>query len=433
MLKLKCKNLSRLILLGLVLGLAVNANAKRECRSILGAHLTPVMEKSSLLWAIEGTMGPGRIGDKMITGGMLLGALNYTFFSSHQLYLEGGYKHWSVTDISGSDDSNQPAVLEYEDSRHVGLRQVFYHYQEKDIIARLGLQEMKMGNSILLDERVLGLSYNQSWQAFSVQAQAGTVTDHFARMGKFCANRHLYNLLALDYTGGVGEVMGETNLLGLTISWNPGYVPGDDAGNEFSEFSDSDSSGPVSHISVSNLSVLFYEEFGTIIEDNRVYVGLLMNGKLHNALDWAISGINQTIDSESTLAYTIELGKDFIYDSGALTSISVGYLGQSEWNGDAKFQPTFSNLFFGEVMRLDAVNLPLAFAEVRHRFPGKLKPYVQLKGVKQLEDQQTMEMNFEAGVSLFGHVEPAVILSRIEALGLEEVIHMVRLELKVAF
>ena len=84
-------------------------------------------------------------------------------------------------------------------------------------------------------------------------------------------------------------------------------------------------------------------------------------------------------------------------------------------------------------MRLDAINLPLVFAEARHRFPGKLKLYVKLNGVKQLEDQQITEMNFEAGVSLLGHVEPAVILSRIEALGLEGATHMVRLEMKAAF
>ena len=82
---------------------------------------------------------------------------------------------------------------------------------------------MKLGNYFLVDERVLGISVDQQFGAFTFHPRVGTVIDDFARMGRFCGNRHLYNLITTDYTEKIGEKGGETNLVGMVVNWNPSF------------------------------------------------------------------------------------------------------------------------------------------------------------------------------------------------------------------
>ena len=57
--KLFSKGLKTSILISLIVFASFSANAQMECRSMLGAHLTPFKKDVPILWAIEGTMAPG--------------------------------------------------------------------------------------------------------------------------------------------------------------------------------------------------------------------------------------------------------------------------------------------------------------------------------------------------------------------------------------
>ncbi len=435
MTKLFLKVLKSSILISILLFAYTSSNAQMHCRSTLGGHLTPFHEKVPLLWAIEGTMAPGIMTSPIdgedpakLNGGMLIGALDFTF-NKHTFYVEGGYKNWKNSELG------QPIN---EDSRDFGMRQAFYSFTDENINIKLGLHETKLGNYFLIDERILGASVDKTLGAFTLNARAGTVIDNFARMGRFCSNRHLYNLIVNDFTENIGEKGGETNLAGFAFNWNPNYkkpteTSGDDEFGEFDEFSDNSEFAAEKKNLVSNVGFVVYNEFGKIIPDNKLYFGSLIDFNLPANFVFQTGAVYQNMELNNTLVYIASLKRSFTWGNGSYTKLGTSYIGKYNIDDNAIFQPLFSNLFLGEIMRMDAADFPLWKASVSHHFPGKAKMHVALKAVGQLEGNETSEIDFELGVKLFKHVKITSIFSRVESIAFPNDIYMARLELRIAF
>jgi len=429
------KILRSTILIGILALGYTSANAQMHCRSTLGGHLTPFTKKFPLLWAIEGTMAPGIMtsplddGDPaMLNGGMILGALDYTV-KKHSFYVEGGFKKWTNSEL---------ALIKKTDSRNIGMRQAFYSFKGESTNIKLGLHETKLGNYFLIDERIMGVSLDKTVGAFTINVRGGSVLKNFARMGQFCSNRHLYSILTTDYTENIGEKMGETNLAGFALNWNPNYKKpnkstGDDEFSEFDEFSDDSEFSTEKNKLVSNVGIVVYNEFGKIIPNNKLYIGSLIDFNLPAKFMFQTGAVYQNMEANNTLVYIASLKRSATWNSGAYTKFGAAYIGKYNIDDDAIFQPLFSNMFLGEIMRMDAADFPLWKGSVSHHFPGKLKLHVALKAVGQIEGNETSEIDIEAGVKLFKHAKITTIFSRVEAIPFENEIYMARLELRVAF
>ena len=464
---------------GILLSSSYSLFAQMDCRSTLGAHLTPFKKDVPILWGIEGTMAPGimtspydSLGNTKLNGGMLLGALDFGFGGQkNHIYLEGGYKNWT----------NSEFIDEHKnEGKHLGMRQAFYSYKNNGTQIKLGLHETRLGDFFLIDERVLGASIDQELGAFSVSARIGTVNKSFARMGKFCANRHLYGLINEgNYTENIGKKLGETNLAGLVINWNPHYkketkennnkeefettdefssddeFSSNDNNDEFSnnndefhenhdfnefgntdEFSQNSEANKKHLVSVDNIALIFYDEFGTehYIPENKFYTGTLVDVKLPFGFFLQTGGVLQSMKDNNTVAYIAKFGKSKTWNNASLTKISGAYIGKYNIDENPIFQPLFSNLFIGEIMRMDATEFPLWQASIKHRFPGKLKLHIALKAVGQIEDAKTNEQDIELGLlALKKHLKVTLIGSRVETLALPNSFYMARLELRLAF
>ena len=456
------------IFIGIMLLGSYQANAQMECRSMIGAHLTPINEKIPISWAIEGTMAPGFMtspwDDKdntKLNGGMLLGALEFNLSKKSNIYIEGGYKNWQNSELV-SDDSQK--------SKHLGVRQFFYTYTAENTKVKLGLHETRLGEFFLVDERVLGTSIDHEMGAFNLNLRGATVMQNFARMGQFCSNRHLYGVLHPNYTERIGKKLGDTNMAGLVINWNPHYVKPvksigsddefQDGGDEFKdsgdEFIDSNDVNHENHdfnefgessefgnsnktknkIILKNVALILYDEFGQedYILENKIYVGSLLDFALPQEFFFQTGGIYQNMEHNNSIAYIAKLGRNFTWKDASNTKISAAYIGQLNIDDDALFQPLFSNLFLGEIMRMDAVDFPLWQAAIKHRFPGKLKFHVALKGVGQIEKSNTNEQNIEAGIMLFkNHLKITLVGSHVSTDLLPNDFNTARLEMRLAF
>lgn len=425
----------KIIIPVLIILLSQNLSAQMHCRSILGGHLTALNEEGSLLGGIEGTMAPGVMMDSddqdrvKLNGGMLIGALDFSISSKHSFYLEGGYKNWNNSELAQHNTG---------DSRHLGIRQVFYNYKRNDNDMRLGLQEMRMDDYFLLDERVLGGSFNRKSKAFDLNFRIGTVLENFARMGHFCGNKHIYSLIATDYTDNIGEKIGETNLAGLVINWDPHRAKIDKSknDNEFSEISEFDSFNNLDNQQteiISNIGFILYDEFGDIIENNKFYGGLMVDSKMPFNFTSRAGFVYQNMADNNSSAYIWKIGNQWNWNSGANTQIESAYMGLFEIDNGAIFQPLFSNLFMGEIMRLDAIDLPLVSGSIKHNFPGKLNFHTGIRTVQKIEDNETFEIDLEAGAKLFNHSKLTLILSKVQTEDLDKDIYMARTEVRVAF
>ena len=415
---------------------------------MLGAHLTPFKKDVPILWGVEGTMAPGVMTSPFVdkentqlNGGMLLGALDIGFLKNNHIYIEGGYKNWK----------NSEFVDQVDENRHIGVRQAFYSYSGKNTNVKIGLHESRLGDFFLLDERILGASLDKDINAFTINLRAATVLDNFARMGKFCANRHLYGIINPDYTENIGEKPGETNLAGFVINWDPHYVKpketkaSDDEFHEnhdFNEFGNSDEFSNESeskpNFTITNVGFIFYDEFGTeeYIPNNKLYTGVLVDMNLPYGLFIQTGSVYQNMFDNNTVVYIAKLGKNINWDNASNTKISGAFIGKYDIDNDATFQPLFSNLFIGEIMRMDAAEFPLWQFAVKHRFPGKLKLHLAAKAVGQIEDVKTNEQDIEVGLlTLKGHLKLTLVGSRVEsqAIGLDNEFYMGRLEMRLAF
>ena len=444
------------------------ANAQMDCRSTLGAHLTPFKKDGNFLWAVEGTMAPGimtspfdSLDNTRLNGGMLLAALDFGFGKkkSH-IYLEGGFKNWQNSEFV--DDNSE------KNSKHLGMRQAFYSYTTENFKLKLGLHEARMGDFFLIDERVLGASVDKEIGAFTLNARLGTVNKSFARMGKFCANRHLYGLINNgNYTENIGKKLGETNLAGFVINWDPHYSKPEISNTNSDEFSDTNTDDEFSEttdefhenhdfnefgnsdefseeepskqkqkISLTNIGLIVYDEFGAekYIPDNKFYTGALFDFNLPFGFFIQTGGIYQNMLHQNTFVYIAKFGKSKTWDNASLTKISGAYIGKADIDDNATFQPLFSNLFIGEVMRMDAAQFPLWQAMIKHRFPGKMKIHIAAKFVGQIEDAKINEQDLELGFMAFkNHLKITLIGSHVQTLALPNDFTMFRVEARLAF
>jgi len=445
-----------------------SVTAQMECRSTLGAHLTPFTEKSPISWAVEGTVAPGLMtspydtsDNAILNGGMMLAALEFTLSKRNSIYIEGGFKNWTNSELVDDGKNSK--------GKHLGIRQFFYSYSGDNTKIKLGLHETRMGDFFLVDERVLGGSVDHEMGAFEFNLRGATVLKNFARMGKFCSNRHLYGVIHPDYTEHIGEKLGETNMAGLVINWNPHYkktnVSNKNTGDEFSEenndefssedefhenhdfneftnddeFADvqeSDSESSKSLISLSNIGLILYDEFGSnkYIPDNKFYVGSLFDFKLPGEFFFQAGPVYQNMLHNNTLVYIAKLGKSKTWSNASNTKISGAFIGKYDIDDNAIFQPLFSNLFLGEIMRMDAADFPLWQAAIKHRFPGKLKLHIAAKAVGQITSPLTNEQNLEIGmIVLKNHLKATLVTSRVETQYLPKEFYTARLELRLAF
>lgn len=442
MVKLNLSLINKIIVLFISILVSQTAFSQMDCRSTLGAHLTPFHKDVPILWAIEGTIAPGIMtspyNDTDITklnGGMILGALDFTFLKNHNFYFEGGYKNWVTSDFVTDAAANK--------SKNFGMRQVFYSYTNNNFKIKAGLHETQLGSFPILDERILGISVDKTIGAFSINFRGGTVMKNFARMGVFCSNRHLYGIISPNFTENIGKKPGDTNLAGIAVNWNPQHKKTDqsqfaNSTDEFSEFSDEFSSGSVDNknFEVSQVQFLFYNEFGNehYIPDHKLYIGAFADMTLPFDFVAKIGGIYQNMFNNNTVIYIANLGRIISWQNGSSTRLDVSYIGKADVTQDALYMPIFSNLFLGEIMRLDAADFPLWNAKISHRFPGKLKFNVGVKAVGQIQDAKTNEQDIELGLTtLKNHLKVTLIGSRVQTILTPNDFYMLRAELRLAF
>jgi len=129
----------------------------------------------------------------------------------------------------------------------------------------------------------------------------------------------------------------------------------------------------------------------------------------------------------------LNLKRSINWQKIGMTQLEAAFIGKHEIDDNAVFQPLFSNLFIGEVMRLDAPDFPLWNAKIKHNFVGKLKFDVSLKAMGQIKANKTSEIDLEFSTKLLNHLKISTILSRIQSDALPNEIYMTRLELRVAF
>lgn len=356
-----CKKL--IVLAGLSL-LTLGARAQWECPSRIGGNLKPI-GSSNLMWATEWTATAGAVGDYSVGNAMAFVGLDYSQNNS-TFYAEGGIKSWLR--FNSKDYSNSKYSL--------GLREAFYRYKTESQSLTLGLQSTQGEDFYLLNERLAGINYRSSFGNWSLNALTGSVMDQYARNGTFCTLGFLYNVVAGRPRAIIGNKFGQTNAAMLTLSYKPQQKTGDEFApmeqtNETDEFSSDTefSKKKPSFFSLKNAGALLYNEYGSQIATPALFSGLFVETELAG-FTFKPEIILQSAKANQALIYSLTLQKQISWENGQQTRLFGKYIGLHQLDSTAIALNSFSNAFAGEVLRMDALELPLFQAGIKQSIPS---------------------------------------------------------------
>lgn len=347
-----------------LLFISQSASAQWECPSRLGVALKPI-GGSNLMWSSEIITSGGIIGDYKIAN--LMGFVGFDYsINHHTFYLEGGVKNWIRNDSLNITNSN---ILKF------GIREAFYRYSDDKSKFTIGLQSTKSDDYYLINERMVGANYSTKIGNFNLNILGGSVLKQAARNGNFCTVGYLINVVPGRKRALIGSGLGQTNLSMISLT----YKPQTDNSEFGSEFSGGDSKKKT--VALDEIGALAYYEFGSETQATPFITGLYST--------IVVSGINlkpevllQTASNNNALLYNIEANKEFNWSNGQLTKAFVKYYGLKEVSANAIALNSYSNVFAGEVLRYDALELPFFQTGIKHSFPS-IKSSIKLQAALQ--------------------------------------------------
>jgi len=415
----------------------------------LGAYVSPVWKDAPLSWAAEISMAPGKLNEHIVSNGIWMLGLNYEFNLQHQLYFEGAFKNYSKI----KTDSTSGKMLPISNNGF-GFREFFYKYQGETAVLTAGLQTSTLGDLFLMDERMLGISYNQDLGKLSIKTRLGTVDKNFARMGDFCGTR---KLLYMVKGSKAGDRLGKTNLFGTVVVWNfnrqisnsnsdgmtedeftsealSGDSADDDDFSSDDEFSDDEFSEFSQEKSlINNAGLVFYSEFGSLYPATKYYTGGLIQFNFPWDINLNAEIVGQYDNKNNAIMYFLELQRNFSWQSIGNTSAELGLITYTAIDDGAIPNPSFSNMYMGEILRLDARDAPIVYFSLKQHFPYKVLHYFKLAYIKQIYGHQFNEFDFELRFKLFHHLQVSPMFSLMNSLPLDKKITMLRAEFRLTF
>ncbi|GAB4283644.1 MAG: hypothetical protein Kow0068_08530 [Marinilabiliales bacterium] len=390
-----------------------------ECRSKLGAHLKPFYKDFPLMWALEFTGGHGYMNDRDITNVMFFLGLDYKH-KNHEIYLEGGRKAWHNSLGAPSNYNSTRVSDNYFQVKRFGIREGFYRYTKDNTSFTAGFFSMNFGDYFLVNERGLGLKYINTFGNFSLQATAASVLKQFSRFGTFCSVHYLYNIIPETNSAYLGESIGETNFAGAILKWKPN----NNNDNEFNEFGTSKES------IFKEAGLLYYQELGSGVDELSIHYGFTAQWLFPLKINLESELLHQYKNNNQDIIYYLKAYKQFNYGKYGQTIIALGYFGDYKIDDNALPYTSFSNLFIGEVMRMDIMDMPLYQLSAKHRIP-KWKTQFKIQATKQFTNQHISEYDLAIGKTFFNNAKFTIMACRMDADILNEIYYMLRGELRI--
>ncbi len=443
----------RKIFLILFLFAAMIAHAQWECPSKLAAHLDPTFGSPILLGA-ETQLSTGILDGNSINTAMAFAGIDFST-QNHSFYIEGGAKAWWKYDF---DDE------QLYDQYRLGLRELFYQFRGQHSNFTFGLQTSTFDDHYLLNERVAGANIKFDLGKWRLNAYGGSVTKDFARNGIFCTTGFIYDLSTEQDMIVLGNSIADKNLAGFTFTFFPGKekktkqsesgkdefaifeadelnsVTNDEfeSTDEFEsfeneEFAEFEQNTETKHkiptgVKVEKIGIAGYSEFGNWIANTFYHTGLFASIKLPGEIYFNPEALFQYEESNKGFIYLAKLEKSFTLKGGNRLGIGAAYYGFTEIDDNATVLNSYSNILAGEVLRLDAVNMPFYLLNANFNIPSA-KFHIKLQHAGQLDSGDLNEWDMEIGkkfrdsflLSLKGGVinggvlEDKAILGRLEA------------------
>lgn len=411
-----------LLLIALPLGLL----AQWECPSQLAAFLKPI-GKSKFYVGSEITGGLGYLTDNSIINGMGYLGIDRSGEKS-TFYIEGGFKYWYRYDLEKDASFSD---------QHFGLRELFYQYRSPVGRITLGLQSARFDDDYLFNERMIGINYEHTKGAWAVNFSGGTVTKDFARNGIFCAVSYLYDIIPGRQLPLIGNKPGQTNFSGVTFKFTPSKMKKKQSTENLDEFSPDGFSNAIGtetsgsrKFSLETAGIALYDEFGSWVPENVFIGGLFSEFRLPADIYFKPEILYQASQNNQALIFTLGLEKS-LNGSKSRTHFYLRYYGIYALDANAKALNSFSNIFAGNVLRLDAMDLPFVQLAIRYRLP-EIRTHLKLQYILQTRQNPMQELDLAIVKKIGKHMQASAIGGFIKSNLLKDDAFLGRFEFRVS-
>ena len=418
--------------------------AQWSCPSKLNAHLKPLWSDSPLSWSVELESGGGMLGDRLINNEMGFAALEL-YFKNFTFYAEGGAKYWSLWEND----------LQLDKFR-LGMRELYVNPSFGKNNIKIGLQSLQFQDMFMFNERAMAVSFNRKANGLQIEAALGTVSEQFARNGVFCSKCFQYDIIQERTQTHLANNPFDEKFAALVITVDPNapksskksksntkeFASFDEfkTTDEFSssnEFSD-DEFGPMETqtknaplFKYGKYGFLAYSEFGEFYPDAAFWAGffstIIIPGDISFKGEYLYqyNGANQGVISINSLEKTLVSKYGF-------TDINASFYGFWGFDKQAVARLSYTNLMLGEVLRLDAVEMPLLSVFAKHRFKGKGMS-VKLQYATNFDSKQLSEYNLQFNKNLGSHLHIIATAGYINASQLTDNPFLGRAEIRFTF
>lgn len=350
------------------------SNAQWNCPSKLGSFTKPI-PYTPIKGGIELTGSGGIIDDNYFGFFAGYAALEYTI-KQNTFYVEGGIKAWARHDNGLEQTYN---------NKYGGFREAYYQFLNNTTSIRVGIQTITLDDHYLVNDRVAGVNYGFDYKKFSFQFAGGSITKYFSRNGLFCNVGYVYDILHRD-RGLMGNGLFQTNFGALTLSYNnKGIEKG-----------------------FNKVGVAIYDEFGSKIDTNVFMTGLYATLTLPYEIELTPEVLYQNAKSNNAILYSLGLRKMFIMENSQRFELQARVLESTELDKGAMIKNSFSNLFLGDVIRLEAKDLPLYQASLRYSIP-KHSLHFKIQYTSEFDTKGLSELDLSVGKRVLKQVQLSAI------------------------
>lgn len=389
------KNVLRNVFLaGSVCLFCTSTYAQYECRSRLSGNLHSIKGNETVRLGGEVIVSGGFLESSPIGNAMAFGAMEVNA-KTHQLYAEGGIKYWHKQDNE----------LKKTFSAHrFGMRSLSYTYFIPQLSIKAGLQQFKSSDLYLINERAVGVDLKAKIKNTSLNIATASVVKDFSRNGYFCANAFLYDIVPTRNIE-IGDYFLETNFLSVVysipIDKKTETTPSDEF-KAFDEFSNFESSSEQAQaVDIKNVGIILHSEFGQLYDNTAIIAGANTEIEILTANKIQLQLQYQSETNNNAIQAFVKAEHEKSWNNNTATSIQLHYLDQLPVSENAMSLPRFSNLFFGEILRMDAIDLPIGNVVLKHRWIEHHSS-IKLMYTHQFGKQNMQEANISAG-KLFFH------------------------------
>lgn len=201
--------------------------------------------------------------------------------------------------------------------------------------------------------------------------------------------------------------------MGATLKFTPAKIKKEKkkSKDEFSsdEFSSDVSGSPKKDgaFQIMDIGLIAYSEFGSW-KDSIVYMpGLFLNIGLPAKFVLKPEVLYQISKGNNAIVYSLGIEKSIISPKYKF-ALNARYLGMSAIDQSAKVLNSYSNIFMGDVIRLDAKDIPMFQVGAKISFPS-VRTHLKIQHSSGIGSHQLSETDFEIGKRFGKHIQVVAI------------------------